>query len=65
MIWHRYVVHDYLELKWPEHYNFVSWCFKQIIVVIICDVWIIMDSILGTQNGIVFLVNNRRIRSYC
>ena len=51
----QYVVHDNLELKWLECYNFSTLCFTVMYVVIICDAYIVLGEILGTQNGIFFL----------
>ena len=40
---------------------FLSWCFKGLYDVIICDVLTMLDDVLATKNGIgLFFVNKRR-----
>ena len=52
-MWHRYVVHDDLELKLNDNNLMLFyWYFIGLYVIIICNVSIILDGILGTQNVI-------------
>ena len=65
-MWQQYVVHDDQGLNWLECYNFSALCLTRMYVVVICDAYIILDGILGTQYRIVLiLVSNIMDRRCC